>query len=291
MTDSMNASIDSTSIHPTAPILVTGGSGTIGRMVVARLRAAGRTVRVMSRNPHAAEGIEVMTGDLSTGAGVAAALEGVDVVIHLAGTAKGDGEKARRLVAAAKAAGAGSAQVRHIVFISVVGADRVPVKSPIDRAMFGYFAEKRAAEVAIAESGIPWSTLRATQLFELTAMTSEAMEKLPIIPIPAGVRFQPLAGEEVATRLTELALGSPTRLAEEMAGPEVFDWADLVRSHLAASGRRRAIVRVPTVGGAAAAIRAGANLAPDRAVGRQTWAEFLAARYPDRGVRSAVRGG
>jgi uncharacterized protein YbjT (DUF2867 family) len=261
------------------PILVTGGSGTLGRLVVVRLRAAGHNVRVMSRQPHAGEGIESAIGDLSTGDGVSAAVAGVDVIVHLAGTAKGDGAKARCLVAAASAAG-----VRHLVFISVVGADRIPMAGAIDRAMFGYFDEKHAAEIAIAGSGIPWTTLRATQFFDLSLVTAAAMAKLPLVPIPAGFRFQPIDADEVAARLAELALGSPAGLVPAMGGPEVFDWADLVRGYLSAAGKHRLIVRVPTPGRAAAAIRAGANLAPDRAVGRRTWQEFLAERV----ARSAV---
>ncbi len=256
-----------------APILVTGGTGTLGRLVVARLREAGRAVRVLSRGPHEAEGIESVRGDLSTGEGAAAAVEGVEIVVHCAGTAKGDGEKARHLVEAASAAG-----VRHIVYISVVGADRIPMAGAVDRAMFGYFGSKLAGERVIAESGIPWTTLRATQFFDLTLKTAEALAKLPVIPVPAGFRFQPVAADEVAARLVELALGPPAGLVPAIAGPRVYDMAELVRGYLRASRKRRLLVRLPVPGKAASAIRDGANLAPDRAVGRRTWEDFLAAR-------------
>ena len=260
-------------INPAAPILVTGGTGTLGRLVVERLRDAGHAVRVLSRSPHVAVGIEFVRGDLSTGDGAEAAVEGVEIVIHCAGTAKGDGDKARHLVRAASAAGVG-----HIVYISVVGADLIPMAGAIDRAMFGYFGSKRAGERVIAESGIPWTTLRATQFFDLSLITARAMAKLPLIPVPAGFRFQPVEAAEVADRLVELALGAPAGLVPAIAGPRVYDMADLVRGYLRAAGKRRAIVRVPVPGKAAAAIRAGANLAPDRAVGHRTWEEFLAAR-------------
>ena len=256
-----------------APILVTGGTGTLGRLVVARLREAGRAVRVLSRGRHEAEGVEFVRGDLSTGEAAAAAVEGVEIVVHCAGTAKGDGEKARHLVEAASAAG-----VRHIVYISVVGADRIPMAGAIDRAMFGYFASKLAGERVIAESGIPWTTLRATQFFDLTLKTAEAMAKLPVIPVPARFRFQPVAADEVAARLVELALGPPAGLVPAIGGPRVYDMAELVRGYLWACRKRRLLVRLPVPGKAASAIRDGANLAPDRAVGRRTWEDFLAAR-------------
>ena len=256
-----------------APILVTGGTGTLGRLVVARLRTEDRSVRVLSRGAHKTDDIEVVKGDLSTGEGVDAAVVGVDTIIHCAGTAKGDGQKAATLVRAASAAG-----VRHIVYISVVGADRIPMAGVVDRVMFGYFGSKLAGEREIAESGIPWTTLRATQFFDLTLKTVEAMAKLPIIPVPSGFRFQPVDAAEVADGLVELALGAPAGLVPAVAGPHVYDMADLVRGYLGAAGKRRMIVRMPIPGKAAAAIRDGANLAPDRAAGRRTWEEFVAAR-------------
>jgi uncharacterized protein YbjT (DUF2867 family) len=148
----------------------------------------------------------------------------------------------------------------------------------VDPAMFGYFGSKFAAERVIAESGIPWSTLRATQFFDLTLLTAQAMAKIPVIPVPSGIRFQPIDAAEVADRLVGLALGAPAGLVPAIAGPRAYDMAELVRSYLRAAGKRRAIVRVPIPGKAAAAIRAGANLAPDRAVGRKTWEDFLAER-------------
>jgi uncharacterized protein YbjT (DUF2867 family) len=255
------------------PILVTGGTGTLGRLVVARLQEAGRRVRILSRNAHGDPAIEFVTGNLATGEGIDAAFDGIDVVIHCAGSAKGDEVKARHLVQAASKSG-----VRHIVYISVVGADRVPMAGAIDRAMFGYFGAKVAAERIIAGAGIPWTTLRATQFFDLTLTTVEQMAKLPVIPVPAGFRFQPVSADEVAARLVELALGSPAGLVSALGGPRAYDMADLVRGYLRAAHKHRPILRVPVPGQAAAAIRAGANLAPDRAVGRRTWEAFLAAR-------------
>jgi uncharacterized protein YbjT (DUF2867 family) len=259
------------------PVLVTGGTGTLGRLVVQRLREAGCDVRVLSRqNRESAEGIEFVTGDLATGEGIDAAAAGAEIIVHCAGTSKGDDEKARSIVRAATRAGA-----RHLVYISVVGADRVPVCSGIDRAMFGYFASKLAAEHVVADSGVPWTTLRATQFYDLLLMTARQMARLPVVPVPAGFRFQPVDAGEVATRLVELALGAPAGLAPDVAGPHVYEMAELIRGYLRARGRRRLLVPVWLPGNAARAVRAGANLAPDRAVGRRTWEEFLGARVSE----------
>jgi uncharacterized protein YbjT (DUF2867 family) len=262
-----------------SPILVTGGTGTLGRQVVARLRHAGRDVRVLTRHSHApGDGVEYVIGDLATGQGVEAAVAGVGTVVHCAGGAKGDGEKAQNLVRAASAAA-----VRHIVYISVVGADGVPIVSGVDRAMFGYFGSKLAGERAIAGSGVPWTTLRATQFYDLSLAVAEQMAKLPLIPVPSGFKFQPVDTGEVAARLAELALGDPAGLVPDIAGPRVYPMADLVRGYLHARHKRRLMVSLPLPGKAARAIRAGANLSPERAVGRRTWEDFLAAHIPNQG--------
>lgn len=253
-------------------ILVTGGTGTLGRLVVPLLRAAGAPVRVLSRTSREASGgVRYVTGDLATGDGVEAAVDGVDTILHCAGSSKGDDVKARNLVRAVQRSGA-----RHLVYISVVGAERVPVISAIDRASFGYFAAKRAAEMLIEESGVPWTTLRASQFFELTQTVFRQLTKLPIAPVPAGVKLQPIDAGEVAARLVELTLGVPSGLVPDLAGPEVRGMDDLLRTYLRMTNRRRLIMPVRFAGRAYRAVREGANLAPDRAVGRRTWEEFLA---------------
>jgi uncharacterized protein YbjT (DUF2867 family) len=195
-------------------MLVTGGTGTLGRHVVARLREAGRDIRVLSRHSQAAaEGVEYVTGDLATGEGIDAAVESTEIIVHCAGTSKSDEDKARNLVSAASRAGA-----QHLAYISVIGADRIPVVSRIDRAMFGYFGSKLAAERVVADSGLPWTTLRAAQFHDLLLTVAQQLAKLPVIPVPAGFRFQPVDAGEVAGQLVELALGPPAGLVPDMAG-------------------------------------------------------------------------
>ena len=258
----------------TSSILVTGGTGTLGQHVVPRLRDAGWDVRVLSRRSTTpGEDVAFMTGDLATGEGVQAAVAGAGTVLHLAGSSKGDEDKARNLVREASRAG-----VRHLVYISVVGADRIPIVTGTDRAMFGYFGSKLAAERIVADSGLPWTTLRATQFDDLLLRVAEQLAKLPLIPVPAGFRFQPVDSGEVAARLVELALGKPNGLVPDMAGPRVYGVTELFRGYLRARGKHRLIVPVRLPGKAARAFRAGANLSPQRAVGHRTWEDFLAER-------------
>ena len=141
--------------------------------------------------------------------------------------------------------------------------------------LFGYFGSKLDAEQVVAGSGIPWTTLRATQFHDLMLETVQGMAKMPVVPVPSGIRFQPVDAGEVAARLVELALGAPSGLVADIAGPETHALSDLVRSYLRSTGKRRPIVPVRLPGKAARAIRAGVHLAPGRAVGRRTWEEFL----------------
>jgi uncharacterized protein YbjT (DUF2867 family) len=258
----------------TSLILVTGGTGTLGRQVVPRLREAGCDLRVLSRRTHeSADGTEYVTGDLRTDEGVQAAVDGAGIIVHCAGSSKGDDEATQNLVRAASRAGA-----QHLVYISVIGVDRIPLVSGIDRTMFGYFGAKLAAERIVADSGLPWTTLRAAQFHDLLLMVAQQMTKLPVIPVPAGFRFQPVDAGEVAARLVELALGTPAGLVPDIAGPRVYPMADLLQGYLRACRKHRLMMPVRLPGKAARAFRAGANLAPGRAVGHRTWEDFLAER-------------
>jgi uncharacterized protein YbjT (DUF2867 family) len=256
-----------------SPILVTGGTGTLGSSVVRGLQCAGQDVRVLSRSAQpATPGIEYVTGDLSQDVGISRAVDGVGIIVNCAGSARHDREQAQSLVRAATRAG----MPPHLVYVSVVGADRIPVTSFIDRAMFGYFRAKLEAERVVAESGLPWTTLRPSQFYQSWLLVARKLTRLPVLPAPTRVRFQPIDSEEVAARLVELALGPPAGLVPEMGGPRVYTMAELLRSYLRASHRHRLILPIGAPGQAARAVRAGANLAPKQAVGHRTWEAFLA---------------
>lgn len=247
----------------TSPILVTGGTGTLGNLVVPLLRDAGREVRVLSRHAHEpGDGIDYVACDLLRGEGIEAALDGSETILHLAGGPKGDDEATRNLVQAASTAG-----VRHLVYISVIGADRVPI---------GWFRSKLGAERVVADSGLPWTTLRAAQFDDLVLTLAEKMAKMPVIPVPSAVRLQPVGASEVAARLVELTLNKPAALVADLAGPKVYGMAVLIRDYLRARGKHRPIVPVRMPGKVGRAYRAGENLALEGAdVGKLTWEDFL----------------
>ncbi|MEV8036953.1 SDR family oxidoreductase [Streptomyces sp. NPDC002742] len=241
-------------------ILVTGGTGTLGRLVTERLRADGHEVRVLSR--HA----QVYAVDLREGgSGLEAAVRGVDAIVHCATSPRGgDEQAAERLIAAAR-----RAAVPHLVHISIVGVDRVP---------FGYYKSKWAVEKLIEESGIGWTILRTTQFHDLVAQVLAGLAKLPVLILPAGVSDQPIEVAEVADRLAGLAAGAPAGRVEDMGGPQVRTLRSLAAAHLRATGKRRPLVDVRLPGKAYRAFREGHHLTPGRAVGKGTFEDFLKAR-------------
>ncbi|MEO3753210.1 SDR family oxidoreductase [Streptomyces sp. B6B3] len=249
----------------TPSILVTGGTGTLGRHVTPLLRDAGRELRVLSRRPHPSEdGMTYVTGDLATGEGIEAAVAGVETVLHLAGGPKGDDAAARTLVRAAA-----RADVRHLVHISVIGADRMPL---------GWFRSKLGAERAVVDSGVPWTVLRAAQFHDLVLTMVGKMTRLPLVPAPGGLRFEPVDAAAVANRLAALTLGEPAGLVPDLAGPKVYDMAELSRGYLRARDRRRPLLPVRIPGRVGKAYRAGENLSPNAERSGRTWEDFLAER-------------
>ncbi|MFE4964449.1 SDR family oxidoreductase [Streptomyces sp. NPDC056660] len=240
-------------------ILVTGGTGTLGGLLTERLRADGHEVRVLSRHsqPYAV--------DLREGTGLDAAVAGVDTIVHCATSPRGgDMQAARNLIEAAR-----RAEVRHLVYISIVGVDRVPL---------GYYRTKLAVERLIEDSELGWTVLRTTQFHDLVLQLLQGSAKLPVMLLPAGVADQPIEAAEVAARLAELATGAPAGRAPDMGGPQVRTFLELARAYLRASGRRRVLLNVRLVGKTYHRLRAGGHLTPKRAVGKVTFEQFLAAR-------------
>jgi uncharacterized protein YbjT (DUF2867 family) len=104
------------------------------------------------------------------------------------------------------------------------------------------------------------------------------MAKLPVVPVPGGLRFQPVDARDVAARLADLTVGPPSDLVPDLAGPKVYGMGELVRGYLAARGKRRPMLPVRMPGKAGRAYRAGDNLSLEAELGKRTWEEFLAER-------------
>ncbi|NJC81816.1 SDR family oxidoreductase [Planosporangium mesophilum] len=253
------------------PILVTGGTGTLGSVVVRRLRDAGRPVRVLSRRPRPADvapDLDWATGDLTTGSGLDFALDGVAAVIHAASdprTGGADVEAAERLLAAARAGRP------HLVYVSIVGVDRVPL---------GYYRQKLAVERLVERSEAPWTIQRITQFHPLIRTSMRAAARLPVVPVPSGTSFQPIDVPEAAAHLIRIADGPALGRAPDLGGPQVRDTVDLARAYLRSRGMRRPVVPVRLPGAVWRGYREGGHLAPDHLGGGRTWEEFLTGEKP-----------
>jgi uncharacterized protein YbjT (DUF2867 family) len=244
-------------------VLVTGGTGRLGRHVVARLPDSGCDVRVLARHHRPMPpGVTFYTADLRAGRDLEPAVTGTAVIIHCATSTRGDAVATRNLVATASRTGSA-----HLVYVSIVGIDHL--------ASWGYPKTKLQAEQIVISSGLPWTILRVTQLYDYCLANARKLSRLPIAPVPAGFTVQPVDPREVAARLVDLALGQPAGRAPDLAGPQVTNWTDLLRGYLRASHRRRWVlpVRIPGT----RAVRNGALLPPPgHTVGSRTWDQYLA---------------
>ncbi len=253
--------------------MVTGGAGVLGGELVPRLKAAGHTVRVMSRGGPSANRdpeVEWARASLETGAGLENAVSGAEAIVHCASSPFGrteavDVRGSERLLEQARKAG-----VSHFLYISIVGIDRIPL---------GYYRHKLAAESRVDRAGVPWSILRATQFHTLVDMQLRALLRFPIALVPTDFRFQPIDPGEVADRMVEYAAEGPSGRLPDLGGPEVHTLGDLARTWAETRGLRRRIIRLPLPGKIAAGFRRGFNTTPDNAQGTVTWADWVRRKY------------
>ncbi len=246
-------------------IVVTGGAGTLGRHVVARLTELGIDVTSASRR----SGL-----DLSNGAGLADVLSGADAVVHAATNPlshrRVDLDGTRRLVEAIRAEGA----KMHLVYVSIVGCDANP---------YPYYRTKYACERLLAASGCRVSVVRATQFHSLVAGLARAVRIGGLGFSVARVAVQPCQTAWVAGQLADLAVIEPPedfRRAPDLAGPETMSLAEAVRRVARHDGHARTrIISVPPVGGVARSFAGGSNL-PGRSarIGGATFDAWLGTR-------------
>jgi uncharacterized protein YbjT (DUF2867 family) len=210
-------------------IVVIGGTGLIGSKTVAILRQRGHEVVAASPN----SGVNTITGE-----GVKQAVAGVQVVIDLANSPSFEDRAVleffetagRNLLPAEAAAG-----VRHHVALSIVG---------VDRSDNGYFRGKVAQEKLIEASGIPYTIIRSTQFLEFLKGIADSAAEGTIVRLPPGL-FQPIAADDVAAIVADVAIAAPRNGIVEIAGPERAPFNEIVARYLRAVGDPREVVRDP----------------------------------------------
>jgi uncharacterized protein YbjT (DUF2867 family) len=211
-------------------IVVIGGTGLIGSKTVAILRRGGHEVVAASPN----SGVNTVTGE-----GLAAATARAQVVVDLANSPAADAKAAleffetsgRHLLAAEAAAG-----VRHHVALSIVGTDRAPGN--------GYFRAKVAQEQLIKVSGIPYTIIRSTEFLESLRGIAAASTEGNTVRLSPGL-FQPIAADDVAAIVADVALAAPRNGTVEIAGPERAPFDEVVARYLKAVGDPREVVSDP----------------------------------------------
>jgi uncharacterized protein YbjT (DUF2867 family) len=210
-------------------IVVIGGGGLVGSKTVAILRQGGHEVAAASPK----SGVNTITGE-----GLKDAVAGAQVVIDLANSPSFEDKavleffetSGRNLLAAESAAG-----VRSHIALSIVG---------IDRTDNGYFRAKVAQEKLIEASGIPYTIIRSTQFLEFLGGIVDSSADGNTVRISPGL-FQPIAANDVARIVAEVALAPPQNGIVEIAGPERAPFNEFVARYLKAVGDRRAVVRDP----------------------------------------------
>lgn len=255
-------------------IAVAGGTGTVGRHVVAAAAARGHDLLTLSRRAG---------HDLETGAGLAGALDGVDAVIDVTSVVTTSARRSRaffttvtdHLFRAERDAGVG-----HHVALSIVGIDG------IDAA---YYAGKLAHERAVAAGSVPHTILRATQFHEFAEQMVARMSLGRLVAIPAAA-IRPVAAQEVGVHLVQLAEAGPVGRVADLTGPRDERLVEMVRRMFAFDGARRSAVEFPLPGRFGRALVSGAVRGGDDATrGRIDFDAWL--RSPDhtsQGARTEV---
>jgi uncharacterized protein YbjT (DUF2867 family) len=257
-------------------VLVTGGTGHLGRSLVGMLSDQYR-VRVLSRSVGQDPAVEWVRGDLGTGDGVAAAVQGAQVIVHAAtfspAARRGfvlpvdlfrspsgvDVDGTSRLIDAARAAG-----VEHFLYVSIVGVERAPVP---------YMRLKLVAETLVRRSGMPWSIVRATSFYWLLDRMLAKMARLPAWLLPVDLAVQPCDTRDFAGYLVECLSTGPGGDREDFGGPEVLTLGEAAKQFQDARGLHRPIRRMPVP--KAAARVANALTCPDGRRGQTTWSVWL----------------
>lgn len=251
--------------------LVAGGTGVAGRAVVAELVRRGASVRVLSRHGGTSDGTLPAVGDLVSGDGLAAALDGVDVVID---TTDGKTRSTRAVFSTGAAnllSAAAAAGVSRAVLLSIVG---------VDRGRFAYYRAKTRQEQLYRDAALPTHVVRATQFHEFVPMICAPTARIGLIPAFTHTRFQSIDTSDVARALVDAATAeeqSPTE-PTVVGGPEVLTMREMVLAWKAATGTRGRVTNLRMPGGIGEFWRKGWNLVPDNKFGTVTFEQWLARR-------------
>lgn len=253
-----------------ASILVTGGTGKLGRQVVRQLCYQGLDVGILTTrsNIDLSSGAKVYVGDLNDRAALSRAVEDARVVIHCASN-PGDPQTVDRDGTKNLLQCVDRRQIQNFIYVSIAG---------VDKGDYPYYRVKYEVENIIRDSGLPWSVLRATQFHDLVLerliKPFDKGDGTPLV-IPGGMRFQSIDVRDVANRLQQLALGEPSRSTITIGGPEILSVEDMVRTYLHLQGRKDNVEPQLLTSDFYNLFRSGININPDWSAGMIAWERFL----------------
>ncbi len=251
-----------------AQVMVTGGTGRLGRLLVPKLVAAGHSVRILTRrsDPGYPPIVHVYRGDLASGDIDESVFHGVSVLVHAASDSRSadetDIEGMKRLIQ-----GAHNHWSPHFIYVSLVGVDRlrdVP-----------YYRAKYEAEQLLMESDLWWTVFRTTHWHQLVLEWLRLPDEARSRVLATGMRFQPIDADEVAERIVQLTFANPGRKSPDFGGPEVLSAERLAEIYGEVSGEPVPHIGQPVSERMAAAFRGTDHLTPERPFGKVTWREFL----------------
>lgn len=251
-------------------VLITGGSGGLGSQLAPRFTQAGFDVLTISRHAPKNKTVPWMPADLATGAGVAEAMKGVDVVVHAASsplknTAEIDVQGTAHLLQQAH-----QAAVSHFLYVSIVGIDRIPL---------AYYQHKLAAEQQVKQSAVPWTIVRAAQFHTFVDLLLHKANQSPLFFLPTDFKFQPIDVGEVSDYLVGVAAKPPANQVFDVAGPQVITFGEAAKVWMDARKQQRRVWHLPLPGKVAAGYRAGYNTNLQKKYGRITWMEWVQMQY------------
>jgi uncharacterized protein YbjT (DUF2867 family) len=245
-----------------AAVLVTGGTGLLGRRLVPELLERGHRVRVLARHVDGiGDGVEPVQGDVRSRERVGDAMRGMDIVVHAATNVR-RGMRATEIEGTRNVVDAVERHGGHLIYVSIVG---------VDRHRFPYYKAKLAAEQVVESSRCSWTIQRATQFHDLLDM----FLAMPVFIRTAKMAFQVVDARDVARRLAEIAdTGPPSGRVPDFGGPEILPIRDLAASRREITGRRARLLPVPRIG-FLRDFDDGQHLCPDHCDGRISWQEWL----------------
>lgn len=250
-------------------ILLTGGTGTLGKEIAQQLITGNHNFKVLISRNHSEEpkGVTLISGDITKKETLTASPKDTDIIIHCASNSQNHQEV--DVIGTKNLLDSAPVGLSHFVYISIVG---------VDKSSFPYYQAKYKAEQLVMQSGLPWTIIRATQFHSFVLLRFIK----PFVPngdeplkIPQGLKFQSIDIKDVGSVIVKQSLGEPLNSIILLGGPEVLTLEQMTESYLKLQDKSNIIEPQPVEGSIHDLFRSGINLCPDNANGKITWKEYL----------------